>query len=315
MSSFNELISRTGAEALIPAEHAANIIHGITEDSAVLRLARRLPNMSSKMLKMPVLSSLPMAYFVEGDNGLKQTSKAEWTDKTITAEEIAVIVPVPDAVLADADYDIWAMFQPLVSQAFGKVIDNAILHGIDKPDSWPEGIVTTATARGNALTATSDGYADLMEKGGLISKVEENGYLVSGYLGSMPSRAYLRGVRDDSGQPIFRAGMSAGSAYLLDGQPILFPQNGSMNPAAGKPLLIGGDWNQLVYSIRQDLTVTRSNQAVITDQDGKVVFNLYQQDMSALRFVMRLGWQLPAPVNALGVENPFPFAVLNSAAT
>lgn len=314
MSSFNELISRTGAEALIPAEHAANIIHGITEDSAVLRLARRLPNMSSKMLKMPVLSSLPMAYFVEGDSGLKQTTKAEWTDKTITAEEIAVIVPVPDAVLADADYDVWALFQPLVSQAFGKVIDNAILHGIDKPDSWPEGIVPTAVEKGNALTVTSDGYADLMEKGGLISMVEENGYLVSGYLGSMPSRAYLRGVRDDSGQPIFRAGMSAGSAYLLDGQPILFPQNGSMSPAAGKPLLIGGDWNQLVYSIRQDLTVTRSNQAVITDENGKVVFNLYQQDMSALRFVMRLGWQLPAPVNALGVENPFPFAVLNSAA-
>lgn len=313
MSSFNELISRSDAEALIPAEHAANIIHGITEDSAVLRLARRLPNMSSRMLKMPVLSSLPMAYFVEGDSGLKQTSKAEWSDKTITAEEIAVIVPVPDAVLADADYDIWALFQPLVSQAFGKVIDNAILHGIDKPESWPEGIVPAAKEKGNSLTVSSDGYADLMEKGGLISMVEENGYLVSGYLGSMPSRAYLRGVRDDSGQPIFRAGMTESSAYLLDGQPILFPQNGCMSAAAGEPLLIGGDWSQLVYSIRQDLTVTRSNQAVITDAEGKVVFNLYQQDMSALRFVMRLGWQLPAPVNALGVENPFPFAVLNSA--
>ncbi|MBP3486517.1 MAG: phage major capsid protein [Oscillospiraceae bacterium] len=309
MPSFNEMISRTGAEALIPTEHAATIINGICEDSAVLRLATRLPDMSSKMLKMPVLSSLPMAYFVDGDTGLKQTTKAEWADQVITAEEIAVIVPVPDAVLADADYDIWALFAPLVSQAFGKVIDNAILHGADKPASWPEGIVPAAQEKGSILTATDDGYADIMAPGGLISKVEDNGYLVTGYLGSMGSRAYLRGVRDQAGSPIFRAGMGEGSDYRLDGSPILFPRNGSMG--ASSPLLIAGDWSQMVYAIRQDMTVTKSNQAVITDAEGKVVMNLYQQDMTALRFVLRLGWQLPRPVSAVGGENPFPFAVLN----
>lgn len=313
MPGFNELISRTGAEALIPAEHSAAIINGVCEDSAVLRLATRLPDMSSKMLKMPVLSSLPMAYFVEGDTGLKQTTKAEWEDQTITAEEIAVIVPVPDAVLDDADYDIWALFAPLVSQAFGRVIDNAILHGTDKPASWPSGVIPTAKEKGCVITATDDGYADIMSPGGLISKVEENGYLVTGYLGAMSGRAYLRGVRDSAGSPIFRAGMGEGSEYRLDGCPILFPRNGSMPSAAGSPLLIAGDWSNLVYAIRQDMTVTKSNQAVITDADGKVVLNLYQQDMTALRFVMRLGWQLPRPVNAVAGAKPFPFAALNAA--
>lgn len=312
MPSFNELISRTGAEALIPVEHASTIINGICEDSAILRLATRLPDMSSKMLKMPVLSSLPMAYFVDGDTGLKQTTRAEWADQTITAEEIAVIVPVPDAVLADADYDIWALFAPLVSQAFGKVIDNAILHGTDKPASWPQGIVTTAQEKGSVVTASDDGYTDIMAPGGLIAKVEDNGYLVTGYLGSMPSRAYLRGVRDQAGSPIFRAGMGEGSDYRLDGSPILFPRNGSMQAESGNPLLIAGDFSQLVYAIRQDMTVTKSNQAVITDAEGKVVMNLYQQDMTALRFVLRLGWQLPRPVNEVGGESPFPFAVLKA---
>ena len=51
----------------------------------------------------------------------------------------------------------------------------------------------------------------------------------------------------------------------------------------------------------------------VNDAEGKVVYNLYQQDMTALRFVMRLGWQLPNPVSALGATNPYPFAVLNSA--
>lgn len=312
MPSFNELISRTGAEALIPVEQSQTIINGICEDSSVLRLATRLPDMSSKMLKMPVLTSLPMAYFVDGDTGLKQTTKAEWADQLITAEEIAVIVPVPDAVLADADYDIWALFAPLVSQAFGRVIDNAILHGTDKPASWPEGIVPAAVEKGNVLTAGDDGYADIMAPGGLIAKVEDNGYLVTGYLGSMASRAYLRGVRDQAGSPIFRAGMGETSDYRLDGNPILFPRNGSMGE--GSPLLIAGDWSNLVYAIRQDMTVTKSNQAVITDADGKIIMNLYQQDMTALRFVLRLGWQLPRPVNAVGGENPFPFSVLKAQA-
>ena len=312
MPAFNEMISRTGAEALIPVQESAQIIQGITEESAVLKMAKRLPNMSSKTLKMPVLSSLPYAYFVDGDTGLKQTTKVDWSNKVITAEEIAVIVPVADAILADAEYDIWAQIRPLVAQAFGQVIDAAILHGTNKPASWLDGIVTTAEAKGNVVTATADGFKDIMGAGGLISLVEEDGYMVNGYLGSLQSRAHLRGITDKNGQPLFRNGMTGGTTYTLDGQRIEFPRNGSMN--ADGPMLIAGDWNQLVYAIRQDMTVTKSNQAVITDAAGKIIYNLYQQDMTALRFVMRLGWQLPNPINALGATNPYPFAVLNSAA-
>ena len=311
MAGFNDMITRTGAEALIPVQESSQIIQGITEESAVLKLAKRLPNMSSKTLKMPVLSSLPYAYFVDGDTGMKQTTKVDWGNKVITAEEIAVIVPVADSILADAEYDIWAQIRPLVVQAFGQVIDNAILYGTDKPASWLDGIVTTATSKGNAVTATSDGFKDIMGAGGLISLVEEDGFMVNGYMGSLQSRAHLRGITDQHGQPLFRNGMTGGTTYTLDGQPIVFPRNGSMN--ADSPLLIAGDWSQLVYAMRQDMTVTKSNQAVITDSTGKVVYNLYQQDMTALRFVMRLGWQLPNPINALGAENPFPFAVLNAA--
>ena len=314
--AVNDTILRSDVASLIPEETSREIIQNIVEDSAVLKLAKRLPNMTSKTLKMPVLSSLPMAYFVDGDTGLKQTTKVAWDNKIITAEEIAVIVPVADAILADSEYDIWSQIKPMVSQAFGQVIDNAILHGTNKPGSWPDGIVTEATSKGNVVTATADGFDDIMAPKGLISMVEEDGYLVNGYLGAMQSRAYLRGIRDDNGQPIFRSGMNGGTSYTLDGQQILFPRNGSLEASgAGKPMLIAGDWDKLVYSIRQDMTVTKSNQAVITDSTGKVIYNLYQQDMTALRFVMRLGWQLPNPVSALGVSNPYPFAVLKSAST
>lgn len=312
MPTFNDIISRTGVESLIPTQYSNKIIQDAVEESAVLRLATRLPNMTSGMLSMPVLNSLPFAYFVNGDTGLKQTTKMEWGSKLITAEEIAVIVPVPDAVLADSSFDVWGQVQPLVRQAFGQVIDNAILHGTNKPASWPTAIVTDAVAKGNVVAATDDGFADIMGADGLIAKVEEDGYLVSGYMGSLKARTHLRGIVDNNGQPLFRSGMNGGTSYMLDGQRIEFPRNGAMT--GDSPLLIAGDWSKLVYAIRQDLTVTKSNQAVITDADGKVIYNLYQQDMTALRFVMRLGWQLPNPANALGVANAYPFAVLNKGA-
>lgn len=311
MPTFNDVIDRTGAESLIPVQYSNEIIQDAVEESAVLKMATRLPNMTSKMLSMPVLNSLPFAYFVNGDTGLKQTTKVDWGNKLITAEEIAVIVPVPDAVLADSRFDIWGQIRPLVRQAFGQVIDAAILHGTNKPSSWPTAIITDATTKGNVTTATDDGFKDIMGAGGLISLVEEDGFMVNGYLGSLKSRAHLRGITDQNGQPLFRNGMTGGTSYQLDGQRIEFPKNGSM-PNDG-PLLVAGDWSKLVYAIRQDLTVTKSNQAVITDADGKVIYNLYQQDMTALRFVMRLGWQLPNAVNAMGIENAYPFAVLNQA--
>ena len=183
MPTFNELVTRTGVASLIPNHYSNQIIQDATEESAVLRMATRLPNMTGSMLTMPVLSSLPMAYFVNGDTGMKQTTKAEWDSKIITAEEIAVIVPVPDAVLADSQFDIWGQIQPLVRQAFGQVIDNAILHGTNKPASWPTGIVTDATAKGNVVTASADAYKDIMEKDGLIAKVEDNGFMVNGAAG------------------------------------------------------------------------------------------------------------------------------------
>lgn len=308
LATYNSIIGRTGADVLVPQPVANEIFQGITEESAVLRLARRLPNMTSKTLKLPVLNSLPYAYFVDGDTGLKQTTQVDWRGKVITAEEIAVIVPVPDAVLADSDFDIWGQIRPLVTQAFGQVIDRAMLYGVNKPASWPDGIVQEANSKSRVIVLGDDPYDDIMAAGGVISLVETSGYNVTGYVGAVQARGILRGIKDTTGQPIFRNGMTGGTSYMLDGQPIMFPMNGSIDPT--ETLLIAGDFRQMVYAIRQDLTVTRSNEAVITDAAGKVIYNLYQQDMTALRFVMRLGWQLPNPLNNIGGEDRYPFAIL-----
>lgn len=313
MPTYDSLIDRSSdAAALIPEEVSREIIQDTPQSSAVMQVARRLPNMSRKQQRMPVLSSLIDAYFVTGDTGLKQTSEMAWDNKYIYAEELAVIVPIPEAVLNDADYDIWGEVKPRIAQAFGKAFDAAVLHGTNAPTAWPDDLVTAATSAGNSVTlgTGSDIYDDLMGTDGVLAAVEADGYAVSGHVAAMSMKARLRGLRDSNGQPIFLRSMVDRTVYELDGAPVTFPANGAIDPTSA--LLFAGDWQQIVYAIRQDITFKLLDQAVITDGAGNIVYNLPQQDMVALRAVLRLGWQVPNPLNPLqpAAADRYPIAVL-----
>lgn len=308
------IIDRTGAESLIPETRAREIIQGTIAQSAVLSQGRKLPNLSSKTHKMPVLDMLPIAYFVNGDSGNKKTTKMAWDKKVITAEEIAVIVPIPEAVLDDSEYDIWAEVRPRVEEAFGKLIDGAVLFGEDAPDSWRDDIVTTATSATSVVTlGSSDSlYDKIMGENGVIAKVEESGFFVTGHMADISMRAKLRGLKDSTGDPIFKANMQDGTRYSLDGSVMTFPNNGAFDKT--KALMISGDFSQLVYAIRQDITFKLFTEGVVQNTDGTIAYNLMQQDMVALRAVMRLGWEIPNPINSVQTNKSkrCPFAILKS---
>lgn len=310
------LIDRSGADTLIPEERSREIIQGTIAQSAVLSRGRKLPNMSSRTYKMPVLDMLPLAYFVNGDTGQKKTTKMAWDKKFIVAEEIAVIVPIPEAVLDDSDYDIWGEVRPRIEEGFGKVIDGAVLFGVNKPDSWRNDLVSSATSAGSVVTLGSadNMYDKIMGEDGVIAKVEDSGYFVNGHMADISMRAKLRGLKDTTGQPIFKSDMQSATPYLLDGSPMNFPNNGSFDKS--KALMISGDFSQLVYSIRQDITFKLFTEGVVQNTDGSIAYNLMQQDMVALRAVMRLGWEIPNPINSLKEDKAtrFPFAVLKKGA-
>lgn len=309
-----QIIDRSGAESLIPVQESNEIIQGVVTQSAVLSRGRKLANMTSRQYKMPVLDMLPIAYFVNGDTGQKQTTKQAWDKKFITAEEIAVIVPVPESVLDDSDYDIWGEVKPRIIEAFGGKIDGAVLFDVDKPTTWRDGLVTTATKAGSVVTLADgdDLYDKIMGEDGVIAKVENSGYFVNGHMSDISMRAKLRGLKDTTGQPIFKSDMQSSTPYSLDGSPMNFPNNGAFDKS--KALMISGDFSQMVYSIRQDITFKLFTEGVIQNTDGSIAYNLMQNDMIALRAVMRLGWEIPNPINALQKDKNkrCPFSILKT---
>lgn len=294
-------IDKTNVEALIETQVANEIFEGVVRESKALSMFRRLPNMTSDKTKLRVLDSLPIAYFVDEstNNGRKNLTKMAWDKKYINAAELAVIVPIKENVLNDTSIDIWAEVKPRIVEAFGKKIDNAIFNGTDKPADWRAGLIPSIVTAGAEVTEGNNLYSDIND---VMTKVEESGYNVTGLLGGVGLKGKFRMLTDTTGQPI--------KGTEIDSLPKAFLDNGAWDKT--KSVLVAGDFSQAVYAIRQDVTYKVLTEAVIQDPStGDILYNLAQDDMVALRVVMRLGWEIPNPVNALNeTAKRFPFANL-----
>ena len=294
-------IDKTNVEALIDTQVANEIFEGVVRESKALSMFRRLPNMTSDKTKLRVLDSLPIAYFVDEstNNGRKNLTKMAWDKKYINAAELAVIVPIKENVLNDTSIDIWSEVKPRIVEAFGKKIDNAIFNGTDKPADWRAGLIPSIVTAGAEVTEGDNLYSDIND---VMTKVEESGYNVTGLLGGVGLKGKFRMLTDTTGQPI--------KGTEIDSLPKAFLDNGAWDKT--KSILIAGDFSQAVYAIRQDVTYKVLTEAVIQDpSNGDILYNLAQGDMVALRVVMRLGWEIPNPVNALNeTTKRFPFANL-----
>lgn len=306
---YNSLITRTDAAALIPEQVSNAMIANLQTSSALLEMSTQV-NVSTNQTRFPLLSALPTAYFVSGDTGLKQTSKAAWDKQFINVEEIATIVPIPEAVLDDAEFDIWGTVQPLMEQAIGRTLDAAAFFGTNKPVSWPDAIVEKAVDAGNVrergtATQAQGGVAEDINQ--LFGYVEADGYDVTGAVGRTNFRPVLRGARDTTGQQLadLTGGTIAGGTMLRWGMPGLWPAG------AGAAELVVGDFTKSFVGIRQDMTFKLLDQAVITDADNNIVFNLSQQDMVAMRLVFRVGWTVANIIN-YEAAGGYPFGVLVS---
>ena len=294
-------IDKTNVEALIDTQVANEIFEGVVRESKALSMFRRLPNMTSDKTKLRVLDSLPIAYFVDEstNNGRKNLTKMAWDKKYINAAELAVIVPIKENVLNDTSIDIWSEVKPRIVEAFGNKIDNAIFNGTDKPADWRAGLIPSIVTAGAEVNEGDNLYSDIND---VMTKVEESGYNVTGLLGGVGLKGKFRMLTDTTGQPI--------KGTEIDSLPKAFLDNGAWDKT--KSILIAGDFSQAVYAIRQDVTYKVLTEAVIQDpSSGDILYNLAQDDMVALRVVMRLGWEIPNPVNALNeTATRFPFANL-----
>lgn len=308
---YNSVVSRDGSDdPLIPVPVSAQIIQEMPTQSFMLQRAGQV-QMSTKTQRQPVLSVLPMAYWVSGDTGMKQTSAADWANVTLVAEELAVIVPIPEAYLDDSQVPIWDVVRPHIVEALGAKIDSAALFGADKPSSWPAAIYPSAVAAGNTVRAGTgvDFGQDVAALGEVIAK---DGFAVNGFASRPGLKWKLTGLRSTDGIPIYQPDLQSGGGGNLYGYPVSEVVNGSWD--ADEAELIAGDWSKAIIGMRQDITWKMFDQGVISDGSGAVVLNLMQQDSVALRVTMRVAYATSNPVTVLNTDanTRFPFGVVQA---
>lgn len=300
---MGNMITRNDANALIPEQISREIIEGATKSSVAMSIFRRLPNMSSGVTKMKVLDNLPLAYWqtqnASGADSRKKLTSMAWANKYIYAEELAVIVPISQSTLDDAEYDIWAEVRPRLIEAFGKKFDQAVFNGLDKPAQFRDDLITSIKAVGNEIVGTGDLYADINNA---MSDVELSGFNPTTLVGGVDVKAKFRMLLDTTKQPI--------KGTEIDALPRQYVDNGAWD--SGIAQFIVGDFTQAVYAIRQDITFDIFREGVVQDPaTGEIIYNLMQQDMACIRAVMRIGWEIPNPINALDDSSlRFPFALV-----
>ena len=292
MTDFSQIMTRAGVAGDLPQQLAQDLVLSVLRESALLSLARKVPTRTLDS-RIPVLDQLPEAYWVSGDSGLKGTTKATFVNKSIIASEVAAVCPIPQAVLDDSQFPIWESVKPLLARACAKKLDDAGIWGIDPPmledgttPAWSPSIVATANAAGAHTPFTDDPIDGLLNAAILVSSQGYNatGALVGNGWEFRASAARAQAVvanPADGPYPLSVAGMGIKTRPLV------------WHPANADAIVV--DWENVVVGMRSDIQIQVFDSGVISDDAGKVILNLLQQDAVAARVVMRVGVRVLTP--------------------
>lgn len=279
-------ITRAEVASLIGEEFGPTLIKAATQGSVALS-AFPTVNMGTKTRNVPVLATLPAAdWVVDTDNtGVKPTAQATWANKTLVAEEIAVIVPIHENTLDDATEDILAELADLGGQAIGKRLDQAILHGTGKPVSWTSLDLVAAAVAASQTIAVVDGAANASDIYGaalqVAALVADAGFDPSTILAKRSLSFKLANIRATTGEPVL-------TDSGIRGFDTAWSRNGAWEPTEATAIIV--DPSTVRIGIRQDVTVKLLTEATITG-----VGNLAEKDMVALRFKARFAYVLGNP--------------------
>lgn len=280
-------ITRADVATLIQEEYSNDLLTTAAETSTVLQ-AFPTVNMGTRLTHLPVLATLPEAGWVTeaaDASGVKPTAAVTWADKTLVAEEVAVIIPVHEDVVADATVDILQEITNAAGTAIARKLDQAVLFGTDKPATWTSLDLLAAAVAASQTVPVVDGAANASDLWGAINQaagqVAQAGFNPETLITGLVLRFQLANLRDANGSPVFREDS-------LSGFDTYFNRNGAWEPDEAVAFVV--DPSRVRIGVRQDITVKFLDQATV----GGI--NLAERDHIALRFKARYAYVLGTQV-------------------
>jgi len=274
---------------VIPPALSTTIIQEVMQTSAAMRLCSRIP-MGTGVQQMPIPKTLPTASWVTAATGRKPYTNVGLQTASLTAEEVAAVIAIPDKMVEDSSINLWAYSRPLLSQAIALALDGAVLFGVNAPASFPVGGVMAEAVGVNAGTDAADTVNKTM------GQVETQGLSPTGSASDLPNRSLLRGLRATTGELILGTtsidNYQVPSIYGLPVSYIPFQGKTGGNPAD----FVTGDWGYAILGVRSDIRYLVDPSAVIADASGVVQVSGFQDNVTPMKVWARFGFVLIRPV-------------------
>lgn len=309
-----------------------DVLSGIFEtkgsySSIVMTLGTKL-SVGKKETIIPISGTEPVAEFVEKtgtqakptagtypavtakdavDIGYKPVSALTIDDKRLILEKIAVIIPLSDCTMEDMEDP--ASFEDYVrrkaEEAIARRFDKAVVLGENAPATYGAGIVPSAVTAGNVVEVlkTATAAQKLAALDDAYAKVEDAGYEVDAVAAQTRFRGIFRQAMTNSNVLITPDMITGKPNYSYSGVPISKATvlNGT------DYIAVPGAWKNVRWGVRDEFQITVTNTGTITNADG-TVYNLFQQDMTAIRVVLRIGYVV------LAADGSYPLAVVKEKA-
>lgn len=289
----------------LPSDVGTEIIQKTQEESAVMRLARRV-TLPGRGLTIPVITGDPNAAWV-AETAKKPVSNANVGTKLMRAYKIAVIETFSKEFIRDAA----ALYDALVARlpmALASVFDGTVIGAVAAPGSDFDTLAST-TAQSILPGANNRGtYAGLVAAD---SDVAAHGGVLNGFALSAQARALLLSAVDDTGRPLFVNSVAAGAIPMILGAATYINRNlyvaGKATGSVPAVVGVAGDWTKAVYGTVNGVEISVSDTATVTSGSGAEAteINLWQQNMVGVRAEIEVGFRADTTVfNRLTGEVP-----------
>ena len=275
----------------LPTEISSEIIQKTTEQSAVMRLARRV-TLPGNGLTIPMITGEPTAEWVE-ETGVKPVSNPSVNKKIMQAYKLAVI----ETFSKEFTRDLRALYDALVARmpaALAFAFDKTVIGATEKPG---ENFDNFALCTAQSIIATTDAST----YDGLVAAdadIAAQGYMLNGFALSPQARGILLGACDSTGRPLFVNSVADGAIPVILGAPTFVNKGmykAGTSGTSGTPAIVGvaGDWSQALYGTVEGVQIDVNEKGVVTvgSGTGATQINLWQQNMVAVRAEIEIGFR------------------------
>lgn len=284
-------LSDAAGGIILPEAQGALLTNGILQQAGAFAVAGDARATGSRREAFAIWNGTPTAEFV-GEGGTKPVTGAEFGGGTLNIKKVASIITFTDEMLEDVQNgDLNVLVDSGIRDAIADVVDaNALGKDSGTNISGAFDSELTATTSTVELDGNKqDGLA--LAVSAAMGTLEANGYRDLAVVHSADLARHLRDARQTGGGTASATAQAQG-LYAPNTDPLYgLPRAASTNlntlsesAGSNKVVAVVVSRPNLHVRIRHDVRVKPSNEATVGGT------SLYQNDLTALRYVTRLGF-------------------------